>query len=160
MNDQDFGLIFVVYSLLAFNLTFFQKVGFCSTSRIEELMVRSVISSSDPSEEVANLVADTDEEHLHVLEWSGSEMLEDAVQTRNRIKANEGVTRVTERFHRLINQLVLIALHRDFEGLSILVFSRNAAFTHWLLHTHQHLEVLEVLDLGFNFELLCKVWND
>jgi len=74
-------------------------------------MVRSVISSCYPSEEVANLVADADEEHLNVLEGSGSKMLEDAIQTCYRIKANEGVTRVTEGFHRFINQLVLIALH-------------------------------------------------
>lgn len=113
--------------------------------------MRSVISSCYPSEEVANLVADTDEEHLDVLEGSGSKMLEDAIQTCHRIKANEGVTRVAEGFHRFINQLVLIGLHRDFEGLSVLVFSGNAAFAHWLFHTHQHLEVLEVLDLGFDF---------
>jgi|TARA_B110001450_G_C17599600_1_gene472398 hypothetical protein len=111
MDDQDFSLIFVVDSLLAFNLTFFQKVGFCSTSGIKELMVRSVVSSCYPSEEVPNLVADADEEHLDVLEGSGSKMLQDAIQTRNRIKANESVTRVTEGFHCFINQLVLIALH-------------------------------------------------
>jgi hypothetical protein len=74
-------------------------------------MVRSVISSCHPSEEVADLVADTDEEHLDVLEGSGSKMLEDAIQTGYRIKANEGVTRVTEGFHSFIDQLVLIALH-------------------------------------------------
>ena len=75
MNDQDFSLIFVVDSLLTFNLTFFQKVRFCSTSWIKELMVRSVVSSCYPSEEVPNFIADADEEHLNVLERSGSEML-------------------------------------------------------------------------------------
>jgi len=74
-------------------------------------MMRSVISSCYPSEEVADLVADADEEHLDVLEGSGSKMLEDAIQTGYGIKANEGVTRVTEGFHCFIDQLVLIALH-------------------------------------------------
>ena len=74
-------------------------------------MVRSIISSCYPSEEVADLVADADEEHLDVLEGRGSKMLEDAVQTCYRIKANEGVTRVAEGFHCFVNQLVLIALH-------------------------------------------------
>ena len=43
--------------------------------------MRSVISSCYPSEEVADLVADADEEHLDVLEGSGSKMLEDAIQS-------------------------------------------------------------------------------
>ena len=160
MDDQYFSLIFVVDSLLAFNLTFFQKVRFCSASRIKELMLRSVVSSCNPSEEVPNLVADADEEHLNVLEGSGSKMPQDAIQTGNRIEANESVTRVTEGLHCFINQLVLITLHCDFKGVCILVFSGNAAFAHRFFYAHQHLQVLEVLDLGFNLQLLRKVRND
>ena len=123
-------------------------------------MMSSIISTCYPSEEVSNLVTDADEEHLDVLEWGGSEMLEDAIQTCHRIEANEGVTRVTEWFHSFVDQLVLVTLHSDFEGLSVFVFSWDAAFAHWFFHTHQHLEVLEVLDLCFNMQLLSKVRND
>ena len=70
------------------------------------------------------------------------------------------MTRVTEGFHCFINQLVLISLHCHFKGLCVLVFSGNAAFAHWFFHAHQHLQVLEVLDLGFNVQLLSKVRND
>ena len=118
-------------------------------------------SPTQPVKESNKFVFEAHEKYLDMLHWCGSVVCQNCVKAVYRVKANESVTRIYERFHSFFDKLVLVLLHTFVKHLVIPIALGNAA-THDArsLNTHQHFVVLEVKYFTLKLKLLGKIRNN
>ena len=152
--------IIVINDCIALALAVSQEIRSSPASRVKHFVVRRV-SSLQPSAKVYHLFLYSDEEDLNVLGRRGSEVLQNGVQRLHGVETDKCVAGVDEGLHGLVVQGHLVLFHRFLKRISIFVSVRDeAVHATWLFDAQQHLHVFEILDLGFQLELLREVGND